>query len=187
MNTQQGAQRNLNGREVGGIGIIRSLPVYFDMLLYHNNPAFIFRICKLMTRYDRHPVDILIEVTALNQMSHAIHNTINFSTGGLAFRCDRAFEPGSMLEIRVPFVSPPFEVEARVAWCVTRHGHFETGVEFLNTDNAFIARMVEQVCHIENYKKEVFQTEGRILSPNEAAAEWISKYASQFPGAGDTQ
>lgn len=169
------------------MSITRRRPVYFGMLLYHNVSTFIFRIRKLMTRYDRHPVDILIEVTALNQMSHAIHNTINFSTGGLAFRCDRAFEPGSMLSIRVPFVNPPFEVEARVAWCATRHGHFETGAEFLNSDNAFMARMVEQVCQIENYKKEVFQAEGRILSPNEAATEWISKYATQIPGTEGAQ
>jgi hypothetical protein len=41
--------------------------------------------------------------------------------------------------------------------------------------------MVEQVCHIENYKKEVYQTEGRLLTAEEAAVEWIHKYASQFP------
>jgi hypothetical protein len=36
--------------------------------------------------------------------------------------------------------------------------------------------MVEQVCHIENYKKEVYETEGRL-----AAMESIHKYASRFP------
>jgi hypothetical protein len=73
-----------------------------------------------------------------------------------------------------------------VAWCTPRHGHFETGVEFLNQDNGFMTRMVEQVCNIENYKKEVYQTEGRILSPNEAAKEWISKYADEFPNPAKT-
>jgi hypothetical protein len=43
------------------------------------------------------------------------------------------------------------------------------------------ARMVEQVCYIENYKKVVYQTEGRLLTAEEAAMEWICKYASQFP------
>jgi hypothetical protein len=46
------------------------------------------------------------------------------------------------------------------------------------------ARMVEQVCHIENYKKVVYQAEGRLLTAEEAAMEWISKYASQFPDPG---
>jgi hypothetical protein len=41
--------------------------------------------------------------------------------------------------------------------------------------------LVEQVCHIEQYKKEVFLKEGRLLSGDEAAAEWIEKFANQFP------
>jgi hypothetical protein len=136
-----------------------------------------------MSRFDRQPVDILIEVTTRGQMTHARHNTINLSLGGLAFRCDREFVQGDMVQIRIPFVSPPFEVEARVAWCAAHDGRFETGVEFLNQDDAFMVRMVEQVCNIETYKKEVLQTEGRALSPEEAAAEWISKYADEFPGS----
>jgi hypothetical protein len=44
--------------------------------------------------------------------------------------------------------------------------------------------MVEQVCHIENYRKVVYQAEGLLLRAEEAAMEWISKYASQYPDAG---
>jgi hypothetical protein len=36
--------------------------------------------------------------------------------------------------------------------------------------------VVEQVCHIENYKKVVYQAEGRLLTAEEAAMEWIGKY-----------
>jgi hypothetical protein len=118
-------------------------------------------------------------------MTHARHNTINLSLGGLAFRCDREFALGDMVEIRIPFVSPPFEAEARVAWCTAHDGRFESGVEFLNQDDAFMVRMVEQVCNIETYKKDVLQTEGRKLSPDQAAAEWISKYAAEFPGSAE--
>jgi len=140
-----------------------------------------------MSRFDRHPVNILIEVKTIDQLNHDTLSASNLSIGGLAFRCDSKFEPGNIVEIRIPFVSPPFEVEARVAWCTEREGHFEVGVEFLNQDDAFMARMVEQVCHIENYKKEIYQTEGRILSPEEAAAEWINKYAAGFSGPEDPQ
>ena len=47
----------------------------------------------------------------------------------------------------------------------------------------FRARMVEQVCHIEQYKHQVLKKEGRKLSGEEAALEWIQKYAPQFPGS----
>ncbi len=43
--------------------------------------------------------------------------------------------------------------------------------------------MVEQVCHIEE-KKLVSLTGGRALSTKEAAAEWIRKYAPDFPHPG---
>ena len=137
-----------------------------------------------MRRFIRHPADIPIEANAVGQLSHAIHNTSNLSIGGLAFRCDREFLPGDMVAIRIPVVFPPFQVEARVAWCKARDGQPELGVEFMDSDDAYMARMVEQVCHIENYKKEIFRTEGRVLSPDEAALEWINKYAARFPDLG---
>jgi hypothetical protein len=47
--------------------------------------------------------------------------------------------------------------------------------------------MVEQVCHIENYKKEIYRAEGRLLSSEQAAMEWIIRYASRFPGSASMQ
>jgi hypothetical protein len=41
--------------------------------------------------------------------------------------------------------------------------------------------MVEQVCHIKQYSKEILEKEGRKLSDEEAAVEWIEKYAKDFP------
>lgn len=131
----------------------------------------------------RHPADVQIEVKAHGQMAHGIHNTVNLSIGGLAFRCNRNFEKGDVVDIRIPYMQPSFNVEARVAWCKSRDGCFELGVEFLKQDDAYMTRMVEQVCHIENYQKAVCRTEGRQLSPEEAAREWISKFAAKFPGS----
>jgi hypothetical protein len=140
-----------------------------------------------MRQFIRHPAEIPIEVTARGRLTHVTHDTFDLSIGGLAFHYDREFEPGNVVEIRIPIVRPPFEVDARVAWCKPGKGRFELGVEFLAQDDAFLVRMVEQVCHIENYKKEIYQTEGRILSAEEAAMEWILKYASRFPGSSGTQ
>jgi hypothetical protein len=43
--------------------------------------------------------------------------------------------------------------------------------------------MVEQVCSIERYRREVEAGEGRVLTAPEAAAEWIARYAGRFPEA----
>jgi hypothetical protein len=41
--------------------------------------------------------------------------------------------------------------------------------------------MVEQVCHIEEYKQAMLRIEQRKLTSQQAAREWIDKYAAQFP------
>ena len=92
--------------------------------------------------------------------------------------------PGSSCDYEFRSWQPQFETNARVAWCHACDEDFELGVEFLDADDAFRARMVEQVCAIESYKNTILRTEGRSLSTQEAAMEWIDKYASQFPDPG---
>ena len=41
--------------------------------------------------------------------------------------------------------------------------------------------MVEQLCHIEHYRNEVNRKEGRDISSEEAATEWIAQFADKFP------
>jgi hypothetical protein len=81
---------------------------------------------------------------------------------------------------------PTFEILGRVVWCKEGSGLFDVGVEFLEPEGAFQARMVEQICHIEQYKKDVLEKEGRQLTGEQAALEWIGKYAADFPGVEET-
>ncbi len=134
-----------------------------------------------MRRYIRHPVDIPIEVSRSAARNY-VHGE-NVSLGGLAFRCTDPLDSGEIVQIRIPFLQPSFETKARVAWCTVCDDGYELGVEFLDTDDAFRARMAEQVCSIESYKKAVYEEQQRTLSTEEAALEWIAKYAAQFPGS----
>ncbi len=141
-----------------------------------------------MRQYIRHPVDVPIEINAEHANAAAECSTRtqthDISVGGLALRSLDAVAPGAMIVVRIPYVEPAFEVRARVAWCRPgRSGGHELGVTFLHAADAFLARMVEQVCYIADYRKSVERTEGRVLSAEDAAREWISKYASKFPGA----
>ena len=86
-----------------------------------------------------------------------------------------------MLLISIPLVQPIFEIEGRVVWCTESGRAFDIGVEFTEPEKVYKARMVEQVCHIEHYRKEVRDREGRDLSGEEAAMEWIEKHAAEFP------
>lgn len=134
-----------------------------------------------MRHYIRHPVDIPIAVRYPDHAQAAPIEVLNVSRGGLAFQSENSVEPGAVIEIRIEFVRPPFESKARVAWCRDRNGKYLVGVAFFDADDAFRARMVEQVCYIENYRNMVSSIEGRKLSVEQAAFEWIERYAEQFP------
>ena len=131
----------------------------------------------------RHTIDVPIEVERDEaSTTEPLHEqSINVGHGGLAFLSTTCPTVGDILRIRIATVEPAFEGRARVAWCRPEDDHFLVGVQFLDATDAFRSRMVQQVCSIENYRKEVEEREGRKLSTQEAATEWIGKYAGRFP------
>jgi len=134
-----------------------------------------------MRKYIRHPSDIPIEIDPQDDHHLATQNLRDVSFGGLSFCSREAIELGKLIKVRIGFVSPPFETMAKVVWCKGGDNEFEIGMELMEEEAAFKTRMVEQVCHIEHYKRQVLKTEGRQLTGAEAAMEWISKYAASFP------
>jgi len=137
-----------------------------------------------MRQFIRHPVSIPIEVRAGERAGGGLHHTLNLSLGGLELDSDSEIEPGTVVELCISFVEPAFQICGRVAWCRCRGNIFELGVQFLDADDAYRTRMVEQVCHIEEYRRCVQRSEGRELSAEEAAFEWIHRFAAHFPEAG---
>ena len=49
-----------------------------------------------------------------------------------------------------------------------------------STEDLFRARMLEQVRQIRRYRKKKLKDTGRLMSLDEAAIEWIERYASSF-------
>jgi hypothetical protein len=48
------------------------------------------------------------------------------------------------------------------------------------SDEQFLARMEFQCFQIERYRWQARLVEGRVLSEDEAAREWIQRYAAEF-------
>jgi hypothetical protein len=140
-----------------------------------------------MRTFIRHLSDIPIEVKSENLIVEKNESLKNVSFGGISFISDTPFDTGSVLHIRISSIKPLFEARAKVVWCKNEGEHFDVGVEFLETTDVFRIRMVEQICRIENYKKEIQEKEGRMLSGQEAALEWIGKYADEFQKESTTE
>jgi hypothetical protein len=129
----------------------------------------------------RHTVHVPLEVERVAGAPPLAEESVNVGVGGLAFLSRACPAVGDVLLLRIPTVAPPFQAQARVAWCRPEGGKYLVGVQFLDSRAAFRSRMVQQVCSIENYRREVEQREGRKLDTQQAAAEWIEKYAGRFP------
>ena len=136
---------------------------------------------RSMRNYIRHPSDIPIEFETIESVGADSEQLNNISEGGLSFNSSRPLHIDSILRIHFPFGSCGHDMRARVKWCKNINEHFEIGVQFLDEDDLFRLRMVEQVCHIEHYKRKVKRLEGRDLSGKDAAMEWIELFAGDFP------
>jgi Tfp pilus assembly protein PilZ len=137
---------------------------------------------EMERHYVRHPSDVPIAWSLDDIAIEGSEYLKNVSEGGLAFLSPSEVNLGALLVIQIPAVDPQVNLKGVVVWCAPCENHqFEVGVRFVDENNHFRMRMVEQICHIEVFKKEVLETEGRVISGEEAALEWISRYAPNFP------
>lgn len=133
-----------------------------------------------MRHFIRHPSDIPIEFQ-VEEGAPSRNPMRNISQGGLSFHSPRPLPDGATIRLVIPVSSPPFATSATVVWSKASGTGFEIGVRFDDASTEFAVRMVEQICHIEQYRREMRTRQGRELSSEEAAREWIKKYARHFP------
>ena len=134
-----------------------------------------------LRQYLRHPSDVPLAYHLGEVVTDRSHYLRNIGAGGLCFSSRIAISPGAHIHIEIPIAEPVFKADGVVVWCEPAEENFEVGVRFDGVDAEYGLRMVEQVCQIEHYRHEIFRSEGRILSSEEAALEWIKKYAARFP------
>ena len=141
----------------------------------NNNPE------KETRKFIRHDADIPIEIGLGDLVAHKKEYLNNISFGGLSFKSREEVKIGTVINVRIPLVRPMFESKGVVTWCVKNDEHFDVGVQFTAPADSFKVRMLEQICHIEVYKKELRKKLHRRVTGEQAATEWINKYADKFP------
>jgi hypothetical protein len=129
----------------------------------------------------RHPSEMPIRIHREGLQHFSNHRMRNVSLGGLACRSEEPMEVGSEVCVEIPVGQLPFRARASIVWCRREHTCYELGIQFIDHEAAFAARMVEQLCYIERYRRQVRKEEGRELDTSAAALEWITKFAQSFP------
>ena len=134
-------------------------------------------------KYIRHPSDVPIQVVLdrVEDDDEGDETLTNISLGGLSFVSPNALDVLQKVRVCIPIIKRDNFLEGRVVWCEKAKNGYEIGLEFARSEEVFRLRMIEQICHIEHYRKEVERLQGRTLSTEQAAKEWISEFAGDFP------
>ncbi len=111
--------------------------------------------------------------------SHATSPPTDLAT--IRCRWPRALIPGSQVVLSIPSLKPEFSQRVQVRWCKPSGSCYEVGLDALTPAGAFRLRMLEQLCHIHQYQTDMQRRHGRSLDTEQAAREWISLYAAEFP------
>jgi len=133
-------------------------------------------------RFIRHPASLPLVYIILPGGEATLRSSIrDIGLGGISFFNSEAIDRGAVLEMSVPALETGHKIIAQVAWCTAAGDGYDIGASFSDEENAFKARMVEQVCQIELYRRELERKEGRPVDAERAGREWIAQHAKDFP------
>lgn len=129
--------------------------------------------------YIQHPKNIALEILSVPDTEPRT----DILPLGLICHQSEPQTVGSQIILKHPALPENQPIEASVVWCRRQKSGYQIALGFRTEEDLYRIRMLEQLCHIQLYQKEMKQ-EGRKLSAEGAAVEWISKYAAHFPTDG---
>ena len=132
-----------------------------------------------MRSFIRHSATMPLKVKS-NEKGSQKQSLQNVSAGGLCFHSNYFFPQGVSVNIDIPYLDTPFNESCTVVWCKKTTDHYDVGVTFDSYQTVLRMRLIEQICYIEDYRKEVFNSEQREISADEASREWFQKYADRI-------
>ena len=133
-------------------------------------------------KFYRHPVSVPIQYQTVSEKAPDKSSSVDVSEGGVCFMAGHYLPVGTKLSLRIPVGNQVFKVSGQVAYCASESGEprFRTGVAFLDPASAFRAKLAEEMLQISEYQKKISLESGRDIGEEEAAREWIRKYAKDF-------
>lgn len=129
----------------------------------------------------KHPCDIPLDFSVDAPPSYVAAQMINVHDGGMVFEAHTSLPVGAKIHLTVNLKGSDFALAGIVTHCIyIDDSHCNVGVQFEEDNEHHSMRMIEQACHIEHYRKQASEY-GRSLSEDEAAKEWIERFAAYFP------
>ncbi len=140
-------------------------------------------ITDIKTGFIQHRRGFPLECKRLSPANEEEQSQDNRGNAGLLFESDKYLEPGTAIEATITLKGGTEKIRGKVVMVRDRGDYYEIGLWLGHQAEASRARIVEQTCYIEEYIKEKKFREGPfIINREDAAEEWISKYAAGVPG-----
>ncbi|ADZ89875.1 energy transducer TonB [Marinomonas mediterranea] len=127
-----------------------------------------------------HPKDLPLDIAVIEDQAFPALTSERMGFVGITCLVADKYSQGCSVRVTLADIDPNFCVTGRIAWCDSEQGEYRIAIEFPVNDDCFCVRMVEQLSQIEHYRRQA-KIQGRRLNYNEAAAEWIQKFAASFP------
>jgi hypothetical protein len=132
-------------------------------------------------KFIRHPTELPLsyhraKCTPIENISCFENNLV-----GLSFESNEPVEPGAILDVTVTVYNEDHTFQGQVIRLLNLGNRYEIGLCFSSESSAFRVRMIEQICHIETYRRRLCEIEGCSIDFERAAKEWIEMYSAQFP------
>jgi len=131
----------------------------------------------------RHPIQVPIRFRVPPHRGPGFFSkTEDISAGGISFYLSREFPEGTLLDVTIPLQAVKFNMIGSVAYCrqEPQSGLFKIGILFHESDMTFRAKLAAEILKIEEFRKEISKRLGREVSREDAAHEWIQRYAEEF-------
>ena len=135
----------------------------------------------------RHPLCLplsykIIEKSQTKDQENIPSETVNVSLGGLLFPSKHPIGPESRIAIKMPFENKVFNIRAQVVRCSQNSETklYDIAVSFLKAQEAFKAKMIEQIYLIAGYRDMLRLQSGKEVSLEEASRKWIKRYSTRF-------
>lgn len=132
-----------------------------------------------MRGFIHHPTEFPILVSSEDNTKGDQTRLCSIGQEGVACRLHRELPPGAPVTLRIPLLQHEYRFSGRVTRCDRCANGFGVSILFKDETESFKSKMVEQVCQIEHYRRELLR-DGRDLDSETAAQEWIERYSNQF-------
>ena len=130
----------------------------------------------------KHPLDYPYHLTASDRVIEHQHDDIDaVQLGGVVFEMAKPYAAGTVLELEISIRGDVYSFHGKVVFVRDKGNVSDVGFWLQNGEDLNQFRMVEQLCCIESYRNRIYQADGRQLSSQRAACEWVKKYAGALP------